>query len=612
MYLKLIILTFLYNIFFVFAGYFLLKILTRNNFTIKSFYSLFISFFVGFYTIVWLYILIKTRLNTVFVLLVIPLFFVKKFSPNTDFSTKETNFIKLTIYFIITTLFTSFYMLLPFVIKKGALVPHEDFLFWSSISKNLEFNKENYFNTLNLFFDNIGQNPYHYFELWANKLISATNNFSILYNLIIILPTVLMSLFIIGVLAIFEDFKINKYYLFIIVFLIGPLYIPLLYKTFGKNMIGFFDSSSPFSIWGNRQLIIYNIIIISFLLFLKNKKFETFLFIISVILLFNVAFIAIPFAIILYYIIFRYILKKQKISIYVFLLSIILLVLYTVFYILQLPKLDNAFSNSFLNLNFLNIRHSLGFAAWAIFYLTVIYSIFLFYLIYFKKLKNENFINFITFFTILLLTGFIGMILSSGLRDNIQFFSLLFTFVIVALITTTIKIISFNDNKTKYILAFICIISAYNAYHYTKIRVALHENLKELNSKNFLKEVEKKIKENNIELVALIPDSNVIKKFSPYTISNSKMSKYLYLYDVVDFVYLSNTKIKTLINEKPFSDNPNLKIVNNDSILSFIKQYKIKACIVAKDSYYKFDDSIIKTQIIDSISGEKFYLLKVQ
>lgn len=155
-----------------------------------------------------------------------------------------------------------FQFLLHYDFSKGALYLISDDIYdYAATSYQLvHYGIENRTSILAEFYPKLfnGVQPYHYFELWLNGLVTTLFGGSYVYNLLFVTYPLLLWLYVLVLLSLIEHFKLFKYryvLLFTCIF-VGPLYIGVYQSILNDG--NFFDSA-VFSIPGFvKQTFVYS------------------------------------------------------------------------------------------------------------------------------------------------------------------------------------------------------------------------------------------------------------------------------------------------------------------------------------------------------------------
>jgi hypothetical protein len=228
-----------------------------NKFNVISLIVLFLTFFISAFAIY------DTHFKTVFILypiIVGYLIYLRYFKFNFRISFPSIlNHLGLLFYFIPIYLLQ---FLFHYDFSKGALyVISDDIYDYAATSYQLvHYGIENRTSIYSQFYPDLftGVQPYHYFELWLNGMITAFFGGSYVYNLLFVTYPLLLWLYVLVLLALIEHFKLLKYrYLLLIVCIfVGPLYLGVYERFFNDG--NFFDSA-VFSIPGFvKQTIVYS------------------------------------------------------------------------------------------------------------------------------------------------------------------------------------------------------------------------------------------------------------------------------------------------------------------------------------------------------------------
>jgi len=263
--------------------------------TPRGSFELFINYIVGILVIVFVYSVIKSKLNTINIAL-IPIFGVVLFIERYNLQKWEWkgNLIKKDIILSLTAIAIIFLFQCVFyfdIVKNGYRALHSDQYAYSHFTNSLKyFGKE----TTNLeflyFFPDysFSLKPYHYAELWITSFFSQVFNISTINAYFLIMIPIVVFIYFIGIFAVFENSISSTKWRFIIsIFLVflGGLYFSVYDYHELTNNFNWADNSI-LSKFYQKVSFIYVFLLLSFNL-LSNKKYNYFFIVLSIIPLFS-------------------------------------------------------------------------------------------------------------------------------------------------------------------------------------------------------------------------------------------------------------------------------------------------------------------------------------
>ncbi len=185
-----------------------------------TFTKLFFNSLIGSIISVFIYSIIKSDFHTVNVLFfIIFLFFILHFKVKINYNFKNLfkfpYYNKLTIRYLVLVVFLITIIFLLFIIEIFSFkefplkTPHWDYVFYSKICDGfIMTGNENYFKHLNLISNDYSvMQPYHYYGLWFNSLITETFNLNSLITLISVTLPVFITISFLGIISIFEHYN---------------------------------------------------------------------------------------------------------------------------------------------------------------------------------------------------------------------------------------------------------------------------------------------------------------------------------------------------------------------------------------------------------------------
>ena len=266
---------FLYCIFTLLIVYSFSKLITCF-FEIKGdfYFRLFLTYIIGIITIIFIYSIIKAHGRTVNIILfpiIGYLFYHLKHSiikkPIYNIQEIKKEILWSILPFLIIFMYQSLFY---FNFVKAEIKPlFGDYFWYASISNNLQSNgTENDFLNCNYFFTSYSHiiKPYHYFELWYTAFFSSLFKNSLVNTYYFCTFTTFTSIFIIGIISLFENTIKNKYVILTIaIFLcfITDVTVPFNFNTS--------NSLSIMAINGQKVACIFCILLLSFITIRKGN-----------------------------------------------------------------------------------------------------------------------------------------------------------------------------------------------------------------------------------------------------------------------------------------------------------------------------------------------------
>ena len=412
---------------FVLIGYAVRKLFVGNS--SLSYYNLFSSAIVGLFSTISAYAIFANNGKTVLsFFILIPIYFLANRkqlylkTPHTNEAGIGSLKNKL-LPIALGVLLLVVYFTLPALISEVNTLPHIDFLYYSSVARNLGNGNENYYQALNIFSSqSLGVTPYHYFELWSANFFSKITGVPIVYSLTYICFPLFSSIVFLGTVAVMNHYKLNKVYNFIIptiLLLIGPIPFAFLTKTLGKNWLGLINDTQALGMFGAKLLAIYILGLQAFLIVLKTKNYTLSVLLLSLVLSLNISLLAVPLSIIAVWVgayVFAKFLPRQITAAQIAYIGIILIA-YFLFYTLNISNKLNNINSQLLILTIhsftdsaIIIKKAIGYGAWIFMYTSVSYIIpITFVAVFYKKIRKSPELIFLHLLVLaMLIIGFVG------------------------------------------------------------------------------------------------------------------------------------------------------------------------------------------------------------
>jgi hypothetical protein len=547
----------------------------------------------------------------------------------------------ISIFFVILVIFVCQSLL--FYNEPFDNIPHGDYSFYSTIIEGYHFfnveTKQTVIDTIS-----ISYNPsmYHHTDLWLGSIFYSIGISNSIEAFTVGAFTYLFSLVALGFIALAKSFTKNKLIIFLspllIMFYGMPFWIAIPQMQTFIQAIGF-----------NPKNLINGLFILPSIILMinKNRFFHLPLLALPIVNVINLP--AIFGALItlglvgLFFPKFR--LENYKELIWQpLVISFFIALFYYIAPSSEIPTIKELDITTVIHSLYDNPKKPVLIIAGSILSIFLIYLVPITFLITLKKVELKSFIQKKQYYLTILfivIVGVIGLFTWSFmyiLKDSAQFFYMPFVTILnIGLIIFLIKLITYfssTNQKKKYIvvLAGFILLTTYSYVFVKKNNpfVSFY-NQTEYRSETYLRSVKQTlIKEKKPILIAYIVDTNNFENFwmaIPYhqpdryikSIVSGIRQVSLSTEQVPTHKYSGQEKV-TLIREienAPFSNfvsnlkkNQNFKSIRN-SQHKFITENKIPYLIVDKYADYpKSLTSNIKSIIIDSLSGEKFIILK--
>lgn len=548
------------------------------------------------------------------------------------------------------TLYSIPILILQFILNynfsKGDFkIPSDDIIVYASYSKHIiEFGQENKYALFSHFYPKLftGLNPYHFYELWMNALVTKLNQDSSILNLNFITYPLLIWIVVIGLISILDTLNINKIKGRIIVILllfIGPLYFQAYEFVFKDgNLVnysvftipGFVKQTLSYSYFGQKHLpvIIFSIVIVNLILLEYWKC--TLMGIQSLVI---ASFGLFPGAYALFIPIFMKISKNKKTSFII--LSILCFIAF--FGILKVNQLgiSEDISKSTFYINFflkdlnwkgeiLRVIYKLTvpFLWFVILYLPFLILIFLNYKTIVHKKICKTFIQLILFsyvgaacFTLIIE----GLNTEQFITNLLPFYNIVFTTIILMIFKASLS----NSKKTVLNYSLIAIVLIQNLY----FTLNFHSYFKNVHNDQYENKTQNKLiyklKKDKTHWIAYLLSDATIAKYDPMHQYVKLPAKFLYNFDYfnqvnINYPYQQYPKNSSFYAFAPYNQMKyflnNKKIAKSDfSIeqLNFLRKYRISWVLCEKNAE---TPSLFKRYIVDSVldklSKEKYYKLR--
>jgi len=416
--------------FFLFVGNFIIVFLTFNKTKENKYLTLFFQFISGLIFTILIFSIIKSNFRTVNILFIVILIILILKYYKSIIWIKSKLFIESVVVLlkrfplVIILAFPFYFFQAFFLLKSGHfnfVTPFIDYIWYNDISEILsKTGQENKELLTNLYFPEFnGINPYHYFELWINAFFIEITNIPGITCLMLFVYPLLYLLSLIGLLSIWEHFsKVNIYKIIIcyLLFFIGGIYFDF-FKNYELLKYSGYLHVNIFNVWNKKLAVLYPFIILSYLFFIQNKKDIGLIFLLFICIIALGSLPGIAGGIILILILnywLKFLSKKEfkyvVISIIVFFFSYL-----TIFYICGNKNKENVADTAYINillssLQFSNLKYIIFKSVFPFIRVILFFSPFIAFIcyVYIIELKNKD----VKHFNILYLL--VGIILVTG------------------------------------------------------------------------------------------------------------------------------------------------------------------------------------------------------
>jgi hypothetical protein len=595
----------------------------------------FLELLTGAITISFGTALFYTRGYTIMMLLLLPVGFILYHTWKGKSISYKSSFLKTDYIPLIQTIVVSILIFLLFfvLLQNSGLninLPHYDYIFYSKGSFHIIKHGYENINLEYLYEPNMGNTPYHYFELWLNGFTFKIFNIPSLLSLIFIIYPIGIAFMWLGFLSLSEHFNLLNYkikiFALLFLFFTGayiPLYKPIfLYNAFINFTPNVFSYSKLFSIY----LLIQAFFLVSY----SNNK-ERVLISYAILLIIPIIFISTIIGILMgvgTYFIVNYLVDKKNKQLYLklfslyFILGISILLFYYLLYQKNTVTLSKMTFEIDANFFIRAIKIILG----STIQIIVLYIPLIFILIYIKytcKFDKHFIVNnkHIVLFMVLYVFSILAWVFLPNFPDSVQLFNnIIFPFMHISIFIFLIKIY----NK-KYIAIFLypfigCMIIINILFTINEVRrsdITVY-------SEAYLKEISIHIKNKNPVGSFLLDKS----EYSYMFVKNSDLfclGQYLNLLgseyhtislSVFDIPITSPFEEFSVKSTNFYKFVESQKKANNfvsiaQSQIDFVKKYKIDYLIISpKVTLAEHWKPLIDKELIDEKSKEHFIILK--
>ncbi len=617
------------------------KVFSNSIIQIAKIIVLAIIFFISIFAIY------QTGGNTVFVLYPIVLGYLiqKRFI---DFNFKISfklllNHSRFLLYLIPIYLLQ---FLLHYDFSKGALyVISDDIYDYASTSYQLvQYGIENRTSMYSQFYPDLftGVQPYHYFELWLNGMITIFFGGSYVYNLLFITYPLLLWLYVLVLLALIEHFKLLKYryVLLIVCIFVGPLYLGVYERLFNDgnffdsavfSIPGFVKQTFVYSYFGQKHLPVY-IFSGLFILGILKTDYRLLFFAFTSLLIASVG--VFPGVVSAVFIGLLLLIKRNKKYVRLFIPFILFLILYFAFFALfgfgvsKEISTKTSYFNYFLErLNWkgevLRVIQKLFFP---ISWFLILYLPYILIIKLFRISLSRRVVPLVNLCVFSYLGGALLTLILYGLNSD-QFITNLLPLYNVVIITLllygTLYILSTFPKKTYYL--FICLLfcfSVVNSYHVFSLH--FQPGFKRINKEVYNDHIQKQLlsslKKHPPTFIAYLFSDSIVKQIHPVLQYPYLPAKYCMdnnYFQYVDINYPYNTypfnSTSDVFSPKNqlkyyFEESPTDKL-NFESIqFRFLKEKHINWVFCASGATIPLRiKPFVKETIFDSLSKETYY-----
>jgi hypothetical protein len=541
--------------------------------------------------------------------------------------------------------------LLHYDFSKGAhYVISDDIYDYASTSYQLvNYGIENRTSMYSQFYPDLftGVQPYHYFELWLNGMITALFGGSYVYNLLFVTYPILLWLFVLVLLALIEHFKLLKYrYLLLIVFIfVGPLYLGVYERLFNDgnffdsavfSIPGFVKQTFVYSYFGQKHLPVY-IFSGLFVLGILKTDYRLLFFAFTSLLIASVG--VFPGVVCAVFICFLLLIKRNKKYFRLFIPFILFVVLYLAFFAFFGFGVSKEISSKTSYFNYFLERlnwkgEALRVIQKLFFPISWFFILFLSYVLIIKLFRislTSRVLTLVYLCVFSYLGGAILTLILYGLNSD-QFITNLLPIYNVVIITLllygTRYILSTFPKKTFYLfISLLFCFSVVNSYHVFSFH--FQRGFKRINKEVYSDQAQKQLlsslKKHPPTFIAYLFSHSIVKKFHPvlqypylpakYCMDNNYFQYvdinypyYTYPFSSTSDVFCPKNQLKYYFQESPINK------LNFESIqYRFLKENNINWVFCASGA--TIPSRIIpyvKETIFDPISKENYYRIDLR
>lgn len=535
--------------------------------------------------------------------------------------------------------------------SKGALyVISDDIYDYAATSSQLvHYGVENRTSMYSILYPDMftGVQPYHYFELWLNGMITTFFGGSYVYNLLFVTYPLLLWLYVLVLLALIEHFKLLKYrYLLLIVCIfVGPLYLGVYENLFNDgnffdsavfSIPGFVKQTFVYSYFGQKHLPVY-IFSGLFVLGILKTDYRLLFFAFTSLLIASVG--VFPGVVSAVFIGFLLLIKGNKKYFRLFIPFIVFIVLYLAFFaffgfgVSKEISSKTSYLNYFLErLNWkgevLRVIQKLFFPiCWfLVLYLPYVLIIKLFRISLSKRVTTLVYLCVFSY-----LGGALLTLILYGLNSD-QFITNLLPLYNVVIITLllygTRYLLSTFPKKTFYL--FICLLfcfSVVNSYHVFSFH--FQPGFKRINKEVYNDQTQKQLlsslKKHPPTFIAYLFSDSIVKNFHPvlqypylpakYCMDNNYFQYLSINYPYYTYPFSSSSNVFSPKNQLKyyFEENPSNQR-NFDSIqFRFLKEKQVNWVFCTQGATFPSRIApYVKETIFDPISKENYYRIDLR
>ncbi len=476
-----------------------------------------------------------------------------------------------------------------------------------------------------------GSSPYHYFDLWINIFYySILPNIKLGYSLLFITYPLLLSIYFLGILKLFQklSFAIHfKVILSILLLFAGPLSLEILKTIFEEGRIlssntvifensGYFFNTLPFSYHGQKHLIDYVLFLLFIFLFRANKLRYAYL-ILTIICIVNIGTYPAIFGGLILYSIYQFFISDQpKLVFKAFFVPFITLISILLFYLVFSSSNNEKGLEIHRFGEYLNYKGELSRVILRILYPSIwfilLFPLYIFIIKKRKLLKSQL----VVFGVFILAASLSTRILFQGF-DSAQFLSYLFPLYNIGLILLFIELLYLQKNNLILIIVMITIsvINLQSTIFHTQTRREIQ--LSKIYTYNYVGKVLKELKTSKNPSIGYYIHPKNITLLDPMLWYTDMGNEFLIPNDYLNIFSLDFTTDTSKINAyrnhyMNYATLNKLVVSDEQTLLNFLKQNKILyISSFSSRKLPKLLENKIDTIAIDSKTGNVLFKLKL-
>ena len=618
----------------------------NNRSEVISLLVLFLALFISVFAIY------NTCFNTIFILypiIVGYLIYLRYFKFNFRISFPSIlNHLGLLFYFIPIYLLQ---FLFHYDFSKGALyVISDDIYDYAATSYQLvHYGIENRTSIYSQFYPDLftGVQPYHYFELWLNGMITAFFGGSYVYNLLFVTYPLLLWLYVLVLLALIEQFKLLKYrYLLLIVCIfVGPLYLGVYENLFNDgnffdsavfSIPGFVKQTFVYSYFGQKHLPVY-IFSGLFILGILKTDYRLLFFAFTTLLIASVG--VFPGVVSAVFIGFLLLIKRNKKYFRLFIPFIVFIVLYLAFFaffgfgVSKEISSKTSYFNYFLErLNWKGeVLRAIQKLIFPITWFLILYLPYVLIIKLFRISLSKRVVSLVYIILLSYLGGALLTLILYGLNSD-QFITNLLPLYNVVIITLllygTRYLLSTFPKKTFYLfISILFCFSVVNSYHVFSFHFqpGFKRITKEVYNDQTQKQLLSSLKKHPPTFIAYLFSDSIVKNFHPvlqypylpakYCMDNNYFQYVDINYPYYTYPFSSTSDVFCPKNQlKYYFEETLTNKLNFESIqFQFLKEKHINWVFCASGAIIPSRlQPFVKETIFDPISKEKYYRIDLR